>query len=123
MKFLAILPAAVILSTPAVAGPYVNIESETKFDGLDSEGTIIRNDVGYEGTLGENSTWYIQGGPALVLPDGGTVTTEASAKAGVKANLTEKLSAYGEVKGITQDQINIGKPIQASAKLGAKYSF
>ena len=57
MKFLAILPAAAILATPAVAGPYVNIESETGFNGLNSEGTVIRNDVGYEGTLGENSTW------------------------------------------------------------------
>ena len=123
MKFLAIFPAAAILAAPAFAGPYVNIESETKFDGLDSNGTVIRNDVGYETKLNDRVKFYIQGGPALVLPDGGTVTTEASAKAGVKASLTEKLSAYGEVKGITQDQINIGKPIKASAKLGAKYSF
>ena len=123
MKFLAILPVVAFAATPALAGPYVNIESETKFDGLNTTGTIIRNDVGYEREVNDRVKVYFQGGPALVLPDGGTLTTELSAKAGVKVALTEKLSAYGEVKGITQDQINLSKSIKASAKIGAKYRF
>ena len=35
MKFLAILPATLIAATPVMAGPYVNIESESKSTGVD----------------------------------------------------------------------------------------
>lgn len=107
----------------AIAGPYVNIESESKFDGLDSTGTVIRNDLGYEAPIGERTKFYVQGGPALVMPDGGDLNTELSAKAGVKVSLTENLGIYGEVKGITQDQINLDESIKGSAKVGAKYRF
>ena len=108
--------------TAAFAGPYVNIEAESKFDGLDANGTILRNDVGYEGKVGATS-YYVQGGPALVLPDGGTVTTEASAKAGVKVPVTQNLGVYGEVKGITQGGIDLGKSVKLTTKVGVKYSF
>ena len=106
----------------AIAGPYVNIEGESKFDGMDATGSIIRNDVGYEGRLGD-AKYYVQGGPALVFPDGGTVTTEASAKAGVKMPVTERLGVYGEVKAITQDGINLSESLKLSSKVGVKYTF
>ena len=36
MKFLAILPVVALSATPALAGPYVNIEANSGFTGSDS---------------------------------------------------------------------------------------
>ena len=108
--------------TAAFAGPYVNIEGESKFDGMNATGSVIRNDVGYEGKVG-TAKYYIQGGPALVFPDNGPITTEASAKVGVKTAITERLGVYKEVKGITQGGIDLGKAIKLTSKVGVKYTF
>ena len=70
MKFLAILPAAAILAAPAVAGPYVNVETNAGWSGTEYKGQTTDLHVGYEGELGESSSWYIQGGPALVGASG-----------------------------------------------------
>ena len=32
---------------------------------------MIEAHGGYEGAIGEDGSWYIQAGPALVSPDGG----------------------------------------------------
>ena len=123
MKFIIATGLLLSTTTPALAGPYLNFESESKFDGLDSTGTIIRNDLGYEDALNERVKWYIQGGPALVMPDDGTTTTEAAGKAGLKVELTDRLGIYGEVKGITQDQMDLGEAIKVSTKAGVKFRF
>ena len=123
MKFLAILPAAAILSTPVVAGPYVNIESESKSTGVDFNKTVLRNDVGYEGSFSESTKYYIQGGPAFVMPDGKATTTEASGKVGVKTQLSERLGAYSEFKFLTSGGMDLGEPIGTTVKAGVKYKF
>ena len=62
---LAALP--LLASGAAVAGPYVNIESNSGFTGSDYSSTTIDNHLGYESAVGEDASWYIQAGPALVL--------------------------------------------------------
>ena len=86
MKFLAILPAAAILSTSAVAGPYVNIENNAGSTGVEFDKSVLEKHVGYEGALGESSSFYVQGGSAFVMPNGKALSTELSGKAGVETN-------------------------------------
>ena len=112
MKFLAILPAALIAAAPAVAGPYVNSEVNAGFSGSDHAGTTFENHVGYEG-----ANWYIQAGPAIVAPEGGDTEVEFSGKVGGSVALTEQASGYGEVSFITGELNGYG------AKLGVQYSF
>ena len=115
--------AAPFLAAPAFAGPYVNIESNSGFVGSDYSSSLLETHVGYEGDLGGDAAWYIQGGPALVFPDGGDTTTELSGKVGVSAGLTERLSAYGEVAAITSDQINFDEDLGVGVKAGLKFNF
>jgi len=97
----------------AIAGPYVNVESNSATAGSNYIGSIIDNHIGYEG-----SNWYIQGGPSILAPDGGDTSVELSGKAGGSVGLTEKLNAYGEVSFITGDEDN-----SYGTKVGLKYNF
>ena len=97
----------------AIAGPYVNVEANSGFTGSEYGGTVIDNHVGYEG-----SNWYIQGGPAIVSPDGGDSEVEFSGKVGGSAPLSEDLSLYGEVSFMTGDDSN-----SYGTKAGLKYTF
>ena len=101
----------------AIAGPYVNIESNTKFSGSDYSKTVIDNHVGYEDNITDTAKYYVQGGPALVLKDGESLTTELSGKAGVKVKLSEQVGIYKEVKFLTGAQSDYG------IKAGVKYTF
>ena len=85
MKTLLIAGVASFLAAPALAGPYVNIENNAGFTGSDFEGSVTETHLGYESALGESSSWYIQGGPAFVSPDGGDGSTELSGKVGIGA--------------------------------------
>jgi hypothetical protein len=114
--------AALSMSTgAALAGPYVNVETNAGWVGDDYSGATTDLHIGYEGDLGENAGWYIQGGPAIVAPDGEESETEISGKVGASVALTESLGAYGELSMITADQdfddLNVG------GKLGLKYNF
>ena len=107
-----------VSASPAVAGPYVNIENNAGWAGNDYTGAVTDFHVGYEGPIGEGASYYIQGGPALVQADGEESETEFSAKAGLGVSLTESLGAYGEISGITSDDdVNYG------TKIGLKYNF
>ena len=123
MKFIALLPAAVLMAAPAIAGPvYYNPEVKSSFKGYDYGKSVIYNDLGFETKLGK-SKFYLQGGPAVVLPDGGDQTTELHAKSGLKFKVTEKLSGYGEISALTSDKINFKKPLSVGTKVGFKYFF
>ena len=117
MKFLAILPAAALMTAPAIAGPYVNIESNTGFSGSNYQQTVIDNHVGYEGEITDTADYYVQAGPALVLKDGQPLTTELSGKAGVNLEVSEKVGIYKEVSFLTGAQSDYG------IKAGVKYTF
>ena len=107
-----------VSASSAVAGPYVNVENNAGWAGNDYSGAVTDFHVGYEGGIGENGGYYIQGGPAVVAVDGQDQETEFSAKVGASVGLTDSLSAYGELSGITaDDDTNYG------TKLGLKYNF
>jgi hypothetical protein len=116
---LAAAAAAPLFAGAAFAGPYVNVEANSGFSGNDYSGTTTDLHVGYEGALGESAGWYVQGGPSLVSPDGGTTTTEFSGKGGLSVAATERLSLYGEVSFLTADGADTGY----GTKAGVKFAF
>ena len=81
----------------ALAGPYVNVETNAGWTGADYSGAVTDFHLGYEGALGEKGSYNVQGGIAVVTPDGGDTDTVPSGKAGVGFALTDALGAYGEV--------------------------
>ena len=105
----------------ALAGPYVNVEANSGWSGSDYGGTTTDLHVGYEGELGESSSYYVQGGASVVSPDSGESDTVPSGKAGLGLAVTDSLGAYGEVSfiGSGDDDIDRGY----GAKLGVKYNF
>ena len=113
--------AAVVAPSAALAGPYVNVETNAGWTGADYTGATTDFHVGYEGALGESASYYVQGGASLVSPDGGESDTVPSGKAGLGVAVTDALGAYGEVSfvGSGDDDIDRGY----GAKLGLKYSF
>ena len=116
MKFIAILPAAALLASPAFAAPYVNVEANSGFTGSDYTGTATDFHVGVDGSEGAAS-WYLQGGPTVVSPDGGAAETILTAKVGGGVGVTEKLSVYGEISAAFDDVNSYG------TKAGLKYRF
>ncbi len=113
--------AALSLSAgAAVAGPYVNVETNAGWVGDDYSGATTDLHVGYEGDLGESAGYYVQAGPALVSVDGEELDTQFSGKAGVGVEVAENLGVYGEVSFLTaEDEDDFG----LGGKLGLKYNF
>ena len=115
--------AALSLSAgAAVAGPYVNVETNAGWAADDYTGATTDIHVGYEGPIGESASYYVQGGPAVVAVDGEDTETEFSGKAGIGVEVADGLGVYGEVSFITteidgDDELNVG------GKLGVKYAF
>ena len=107
--------SAAALASPAQAdGFYVNPEYRGVFSGSDFGGGVLDGHVGYEA-----GAFYIQGGPSVLMPDGGDVDTGFSAKAGVSAPVVEDLDLYGEVSYAKYDGMDAGYGVKA----GAKYKF
>ena len=88
---LAFAPAA------ALAGPYVNVETNAGWTGTNYNGATTDFHVGYEGALGDSASYYVQGGASYVAPDGASGDTVPSGKAGLGVGITEALGAYGEL--------------------------
>jgi len=84
---------------------------------------VTETHIGYESGIGEDAAWYVQGGPALVAPDGEDLTTELSGKVGIVAGVTEKVDVYAEIAARTQDQINFDEDLNIGTKIGVKYNF
>ena len=105
----------------ALAGPYVNVETNAGWTGDDYSGATTDFHLGYEGALSESASYYVQGGARVVAPDGGESDTVPSGKAGLGLAVTDALGAYGEVSfvGSGDDDIDRGY----GAKLGLKYNF
>ena len=103
----------------ALAGPYVNVETNAGWTGDDYTGATTDIHVGYEGEIGAAS-YYVQAGPAIVAVDGEDTETEFSGKVGLGVPVSDALSAYGEVSFLTaEDDDDFG----LGGKLGLKYNF
>jgi len=103
----------------ALAGPYVNVETNAGWTGDNYTGATTDVHVGYEGTVG-SAGYYVQAGPAIIAVDGADTETEFSGKAGLGLPVTDALGVYGEVSFLTaEDSDDLG----VGGKLGLKYSF
>jgi len=118
MKRIALALAALTASAPAMAGVYVNVESNASYTGTDYTSRTTDLHVGYEGDVGDLG-YYIQGGPALVNGDAVDGSNEFSGKLGGSVAASEKLDVYGEVSFVTADDADKAY----GTKIGAKYNF
>ena len=118
MKKLALALAASLASAPAMAGVYINTESNASYTGNDFTSRTTDLHIGYEDSVGELG-YYIQGGPAFVNPDGAEGDTDFSGKGGLSIAATERLGLYGEVSFKTDDDVDTSY----GTKIGAKYKF
>ena len=107
---------------PAMAGVYLNVEANQGWSGEDYQGTLLETHVGYENSLGDSASWYIQGGPAVSFPDDAEQVGAASGKVGLSVAVTKRLSAYGEVSAITPEGLEL-EGLGVGTKAGLKYSF
>ncbi len=109
---------ATMVATPAMAGPYVNTEINSGWNGSDYGGSVTDLHIGYEGNV-DRLGYYLQAGPSIVSPDGGDSDTEFSGKAGGSFQATEAVSVYGEISFLTTDadENNYG------TKAGLKWAF
>ncbi|ADO98331.1 hypothetical protein CYVG_00134 [Cyanophage S-SSM6a] len=105
--------AAPLFAGAAIAGPYVNVETNSSFNGGDYTATTAEFALGYEG-----SNWFVQGGPVVTAPDAGTNDTDFLAKAGGSVALSESVVGYGELSFQTDDVDN-----DYGVKAGVKYVF
>ena len=113
--------SAAVLGSPAIAGPYVNVENNAGWTGTNYGGSVTDFHVGYEGDLGEVATWYVQGGASYSAPDGADSDTVPSGKAGISVAATESLNIYGELSFMGSGDDDIDRSY--GGKLGVKYSF
>ena len=103
----------------ALAGPYVNVETNAGWVGDDYTSATTDLHVGFEGEAGAAS-YYIQAGPAIVAVDGEETDTQFSGKAGVGVPVSDALGVYGELSFLTADNDD---DFGVGGKLGVKYNF
>ena len=103
----------------ALAGPYVNVETNAGWVGDDYTSATTDLHVGYEGTAGAAS-YYVQAGPAIVAVDGQDTDTQFSGKAGIGVPVSDAIGVYGEMSFLTADDDD---DFGLGGKLGVKYNF
>ena len=101
----------------AIAGPYANVESNTSWYGNDYLGAVTESHIGYEDTIGEDGSWYIQAGPAFVAEDGSDLDVEFSGKIGAGYDVSESVEVYAEYSFISGTELGSG------VKTGVTYRF
>ena len=113
--------AAAIALAPAaaLAGPYVNVETNAGWVGDDYTAATTDLHVGFEGEAGAAS-YYVQAGPAIVAVDGQDTDTQFSGKAGVGVPVSDAIGVYGEMSFLTADNDD---DFGLGGKLGVKYNF
>ena len=119
MKKIALALAASIASAPAMAGVYINAESNGSYTGNNFTSRTTDLHIGYEGDVGKLG-YYVQGGPAFsAVADVDGTETRLSGKLGGKFDITQKLGVYGELSGTSNDEADN----TYGTKIGAKYKF
>ena len=117
IKAFAVAVSGVLAGSAALAGPYVNVENNAGYSGGDYLGATTDFHIGFEGADGVYS-YYAQGGPAFVSPQGEDGEFELSGKVGGNVQVAESVGIYGELSFLTaEDDPSVG------TKLGVKWSF
>ena len=113
--------AAAVAFAPAaaLAGPYVNVETNAGWVGDDYTAATTDLHVGFEGEAG-SASYYVQAGPAIVAVDGEETDTQFSGKAGIGVPVSDALGVYGELSFLTADDDD---DFGLGGKLGVKYNF
>ena len=121
----AIFAAPFVLSSAAFAGPYVNLESNASYPDGDYTGATTDLAIGFEGSTSEGKVaYYIQGGPAFVHSEAADDTeTEFSGKVGASVAVSDDLSVYGEVSGVSNEDSTGDDIVDFGGKIGAKFLF
>ena len=108
--------------TAAVAGPYVNVESNSSFADADYTSTLLETHLGYEADLGTDASWYIQAGPGFRFDDDQPSEALGTGKVGIGIDVTERTNVYGELAAASAEEFDFSE-LSLGAKLGIKYSF
>ena len=118
MKKISLAIAATLFSSPVLAGPYVNVETNANYTGSDYTSRATDLHLGYENNIGDLA-YYVQGGKTINAADGVDSESNFSGKLGASVSATDKLGLYGEVSfaQVEDADNNFG------TKLGAKFSF
>jgi len=117
IKAFAVAVSGVLAGTAALAGPYVNVENNAGYSGGDYLGATTDFHIGFEGGDGVYS-YYAQGGPAFVSPQGEDGEFELSGKVGGNVQVAESVGIYGELSFLTaEDDPSVG------TKFGVKWAF
>ena len=114
--------ASTALATPASAGVYANIESNGARVGSEYTGSVTDVHVGFERVAENGSSFYIQGGPAVVAEQGEDSDWRLSGKVGGNFQAANNLGVYGEVSLLTAEE-DSDDDTSWGTKVGVKYNF
>ena len=114
--------ASAAFAAPVSAGVFANVESNSGFADGDYSSTLIESHLGYEGELGNDSSWYIQGGPAFGLIPDEDNENYVSGKVGASWDIVEDTTVYGEVSAMTADEWDFDT-LGLGVKAGVTYRF
>ena len=114
--------ASTALATPASAGVYANVESNGARGGSDYTGSVTDVHVGFEKAAENGSSFYIQGGPAVVAEQGEDSDWRLSGKVGGNFQATDSLGVYGEISLLTAEE-DSDDDTSWGTKIGVKYNF
>ena len=117
IKAFAVAVSGVLAGSAALAGPYVNVENNAGYSDGDYLGATTDMHVGFEGGEGVYS-YYAQGGPAFVSPQGEDGEFQLSGKLGGNVQLAEKVGIYGELSFLTTEE-----DPSVGSKFGVKWAF
>ena len=120
---IAAVAALPLLSSAALAGPYVNIENNSGFNDKDFTGGATDLHIGFEGNVSDAVSLYAQGGPQIQHVKDADSENEYSGKVGGNIAVTDRLGIYGEVAAVTVDQDFSFENLNIGTKIGAKFSF
>ena len=119
---LAALASSVAVATPASAGVYANVESNGARVGSEYTGSVTDVHVGFEKAAENGSSFYIQGGPAVVAEQGEDADGRLSGKVGGNFQATDNLGVYGEISLLTAEE-DSDEDTSWGTKIGVKYNF
>jgi len=117
IKAFAVAVSGVLAGSAALAGPYVNVENNAGYSDGDYLGATTDMHVGFEGGEGVYS-YYAQGGPAFVSPQGEDGEFQLSGKLGGNVQVAEKVGIYGELSFLTTEE-----DPSVGSKFGVKWAF